>query len=101
MLKELTTENFDKELKQGLKLVEFYTPWCGYCKKEDAELSKLEKIWIGQVNGDNNRELIEKYSISAFPTFLVFKNGQEVQRLSGFKTKEFLMDTLMSYLKTY
>ena len=38
MLVELNEENFDNETKNGLKLVEFYTTWCSYCKKQRIEL---------------------------------------------------------------
>ena len=74
MLKELTSENFNNEIKDGLKLIEFYTGWCGYCKKQKPELEKMDKIWIGQVNADNSPEISAKYKVGAFPTFLIFKD---------------------------
>ena len=49
--------NFEDEIKQGLKLVEFYTTWCGYCKKQLYELEQMKKIWIGQIDADNNTEI--------------------------------------------
>ena len=42
MLKELTNENFNDEIKTGLKFVEFFAPWCGYCKNRKMNLNK----WI-------------------------------------------------------
>lgn len=98
MLKQLTNENFDNETKDGLKLIEFFAPWCGYCKKQEEELNQLEKVWIGQVNTDDNTELAIKYGIHSFPSFLVFKNGKEVERFSGLRKKEDLMNSLMKYL---
>ena len=41
MLKELTNENFNDEIKTGLKFVEFFAPWCGYCKKQEDELKQI------------------------------------------------------------
>lgn len=99
MLRELDENNFTDEIKNGVKLVEFYTSWCGYCKKQNSELEKMEKIWIGQVDADNNSEIASKYGINAFPTFLIFKNGEEAERISGLHTKEDLLNRVMQHLK--
>lgn len=99
MLNELTNNNFDTETKDGLKVIEFYAPWCGYCKKQEEELTKMDKVWIGQVNADNNTELAIRFGIHSFPTFLVMNNGKEVERFSGLRKKEDLMNTVMKHLK--
>lgn len=98
MLKELTNENFNDEIKTGLKFVEFFTPWCGYCKKQEDELKQMDKVWIGQVNTDDNAELAIRHGVHSFPTFLVFNNGKEVERFSGLRKKEDLMNILMKYI---
>ena len=98
MLKELNSDNFNNETKTGLKLVEFFAPWCSYCNKQNQELQQMDKIWIGQVNTDNNAEIAIRYGIHSFPTFLVFDNGKEMERFSGFHKKENLMNILMKYL---
>lgn len=98
MLKELTNDNFHNETKSGLKLVEFYAPWCGYCQKQETELQQMEKVWVGQVNTDDNAEIAIRHGIHSFPTFLIFDNGKEVERFSGFRKKEDLMNILMKYL---
>lgn len=98
MLKELTNENFNDEIKTGLKSVEFFAPWCGYCKKQEDELKQMDKVWIGQVNTDDNAELAIRHGVHSFPTFLVFNNGKEVERFSGLRKKEDLMNILMKYI---
>lgn len=98
MLKELNFENFDDEVKDGIKLVEFYTKWCGYCKKQKPELEQMEKIWIGLVDAEENLRIASEYNVNAFPTFLIFKDGKEAERFSGFKTKEDLMSRIMNHL---
>ncbi len=99
MLKELTKDNFDNEIKEGLKVVEFYAPWCGYCKKQEEELKNLDKVWIGQVNSDDNPELAIRHGIHSFPSFILFKEGKEVERFSGLRKKEDLMNTVMKHLR--
>ena len=99
MLKELNNKNFAEETKKGVKLIEFRTEWCGYCKKQQPELEAMDKIWIGQVDADKEPEISAIYNINSFPTFLIMKNGQEVERFSGFRKKEDLMYKIMNYLQ--
>ena len=99
MLIELNDNNFSEEIKNGVKLVEFYTDWCGYCKKQKTELEAMDKIWIGQVNAEKASNIASKYQVNAFPTFILFKNGTDVERFSGMHSKEKLMDKIMKYLK--
>lgn len=98
MIKNLTKDNFKEETKTGLKLVEFFAPWCGYCQKMQSELVALDKIWIGQVNTDEEAELAIRFGIHSFPTFLIFKDGKEIDRFSGYRKKEELLNYLMRFL---
>jgi len=98
MLRELDLNNFKEETKKGVKLIEFYTSWCGYCKKQQSELNEMDKIWIGQIDADNNEELAAEYGVSVFPTFLILKDGRELERFSGLRKKEEIMQKIMKYL---
>ena len=98
MITKLTKDNFETETKGGLKLVEFFADWCGYCKKQEAELEQMDKVWIGKVNADDENELAIKHGIAGFPTFLVMKDGKEVTRFSGLRSKEELMNILMKFV---
>lgn len=98
MLKTLTKENFNEEIKTGLKFVEFYAPWCSYCRKQEEVLKELDKIYIGQVDTEKEAELAIRYSVHSFPTFLIFRNGKEVERFSGLRNKYDLMNTITKYL---
>ena len=98
MIKKLTKDNFETEVKTGLKLVEFFAPWCGYCQKMQPELEALDKIWIGQVNTDEEAQLAIRLGVHSFPTFVVFKNGKEIDRFSGYRKKDELLNYLMKYL---
>lgn len=98
MLKELNEKNFNDETKSGVKLIEFHTSWCGYCKKQQPELDAMNKIWIGQIDADKEAEIAAKYKVNAFPTFLILKNGQEVERFSGMHKKEDLMAKIMRHI---
>ena len=98
MLTELNSNNFNELTAKGVKLIEFYTDWCGYCKKQQPELENLDKVWIGQVNADNVPSIAAKYNINVFPTFLILKNGKLAERFSGMHKKEDLMSKIMKHV---
>ena len=100
MLVELDEKNFDKNIKTGLKLVEFYASWCGYCKKQRPVIEELSanNIWIGTVNADFNPNLIERFNITGFPAFLLFKEGRIIAALSEYHEKSQLLSSLMEHL---
>lgn len=101
MIKELNEKNFDEITKNGLKLVEFYAPWCGYCQKQKPIMEELSKnnISIGIVNADDNLSLVQKYQINGYPTFLLFKEGNVIANLSGYHEKSQLLSKLIQHLQ--
>ncbi len=98
MITKLNNENFPEETKKGVKLIEFHTSWCGYCKKQQPELEEMGKVWIGQVDADEEPQIAAKYNVNSFPTFVILKDGEEVERFSGMRKKEDLMSKIMSHL---
>ena len=98
MLTELNSDNFEEKTAKGVKLIEFYTQWCGYCKKQKPELEAMDKIWIGQVDADESPSIAAKFNINAFPTFLILNNGAVVERFSGMHKKEDLMAKIMKHV---
>lgn len=101
MIQELNDKNFDTHTKDGLKLVEFYTDWCSFCQKQKPIIEDLSKhgVWIGIINAEKFKNIAKKYDITGFPTFLLFKNGEIISKLSGFHDKSSLITNLMENLK--
>lgn len=100
MLVELNKDNFEQEIKSGLKLVEFYTTWCGYCRNQRIELEEFKEsdMWIGLVDAEESPEIAQKYGIKGFPTFILLKDGQKIATIVGFHTKSQLLNRLMNYI---
>ncbi len=95
-IKELSDANFQAQIKNGVMLVDFWASWCMPCKmmapvlNETAEgLGNTAKI--GKLDVDANRESSAKYGVRSIPTLILFKNGKEVNRFVGVKTKDFLL----------
>lgn len=99
MIYDLNEKNFDEKIKDGIKLVEFYASWCPYCRQEENIINNLNNIWLGKVNSDNNSKLVSEHQIMGYPTFLLFQNGIEIARFSGFHNKEEIEDIIKSYIK--
>ncbi len=98
MIVELDNNNFSEAIKRGIKVVEFYMPTCPYCIQQKQVLDEMENLWIGKVNSQNSPDLIEEFDILSFPTFIIFNNGVEHTRFSGFRTKEQLLDKFLKYI---
>ncbi len=90
MVKEITNEEFEKEvLNEDIVLVDFNASWCGPCRMLKPVLDELgEKHKIVSIDVDNNEELSNKYQISSIPCLILFKNGIEVKRSIGLKSKD-------------
>lgn len=95
-VKTLNTKNFKTQINSGLVLVDFWAPWCGPCKMMAPTLNNIaetenDKVTIGKVNVDHEQQLAQKFGIRSIPTMVLFKNGKEVKRFTGVKSKSFLM----------
>lgn len=95
-IQQLSDANFQDQVKNGVTLVDFWAAWCMPCKmmapvlNETAEaLGKSAKI--GKLDVDSNRESSAKYGVRSIPTLILFKNGKEINRFVGVKTKDFLL----------
>jgi len=94
----LTDENFETEvLKSELPvLVDFFAEWCGPCQMMGPIVEELAKelegkVKVVKVNVDQAPQVSEKYSIMSIPTLILFKNGQIVKQMVGFRGKEDLL----------
>src|SRR4051812_29636079 len=91
-LKEFTDQNFEAEVLNSTEpvLVDFWAEWCPPCKMLTPTIEKLAtdyagKVKVGKMDMDGNREVAIKYNIHNIPTVLIFKNGQEVNRIVGLR----------------
>lgn len=89
---EITQDNFEAMVTAASLpvMVEFGAPWCGPCKRLEPELEKLAAEWdgrvvLGHINVDENPDLAMNYMVMGVPTVLLLKEGEVLERFTGFK----------------
>jgi len=80
-------------------MVDFWAQWCAPCLAAAPVLEELAQEYTGKidfakVDVDANGPLAVKYGIAAIPTMIVFKGGQPVQQILGYKPKKELKKVL-------
>jgi thioredoxin 1 len=87
---ELTKENFDAEVKESALpvLVDFWGPKCGPCMALLPNVHKMAEEYEGKVkfcsvDVSENRRVAIANKVMGLPTFLFWKGGAEVVRISG------------------
>ncbi len=79
-------------------LVDFYADWCGPCLQQapmiDALAAEGFKVVKANVQDKDDRVLADTYGVSALPTLLIFRGGEVVDRLVGFRSLETLRDAM-------
>lgn len=82
-LKHIVSENFAAEVEQaaGPVLVDFWAPWCGYCRRlmpavEAVAAERAGRLNVVKVNIDDAPALAERFEIMTIPSLILFQNGK-------------------------
>jgi thioredoxin 1 len=100
-----TDGNFSTDVLESNQpvLVDFWAAWCGPCKMIAPVIDELAeaydgKVKVGKLNVDENGNTAQQYGVMSIPTILLFNNGEVIERIVGYKTKDELAKIIDSVL---
>ncbi|NPA50534.1 MAG: thioredoxin TrxC [Epsilonproteobacteria bacterium] len=102
---EANTQTFNHFLQNSSipLVVDFWAPWCGPCQmmapafKEAANAFPLKAQFL-KVNTEENPQIAAQYGIRSIPTMIIFKNAQEVDRVSGALPASHIKEWVQRYI---
>jgi len=98
---EITDSTFDEEVLKAdkLVLVDFWAPWCGPCRSIGPALAEIaeekqDQLKVVKVNIDDYQQHAAKFRVMSIPSMIVFKGGEQVERLDGAMPKRMILSRL-------
>ena len=97
----LNNDNFDQvRNNEGIALLDFYADWCGPCRMVlplvDEIAQERDDLLVGKINVNDNPELAREFGVISIPTLIVMKNGKIINRASGARSKEKILELVKS-----
>ncbi|MBX3048729.1 MAG: thioredoxin [Anaerolineales bacterium] len=103
-LHPVTSDTFDSDVLQANQpvLLEFGAEWCQPCRVLEPLLEQLAEDWEGhftfaKLDVDQATEITARYGVLSVPTTILFKDGQEVERIVGLQPKQKLWEKLAAH----
>ncbi|MGZ9130787.1 MAG: thioredoxin [Candidatus Binatia bacterium] len=80
-------------------LMDFWAQWRGPCRALAPIVDALAQQYAGtarfvKLNVDDNPQLVESYRVQAIPTLILFRDGEEKQRMVGAARKELITQAI-------
>lgn len=91
----IKSADIEKNIGDGIQIVNFYAEWCGPCKMLAPILEDISSEYeVFKVNADENKEYMTKEGIQSIPTTRIYKDGKIIDTLTGFVPKEQILNKL-------
>ena len=101
-MKIIKENEFEKEIKEGVTLVDFFATWCMPCRMMGQILEDIAQEFEGKVNivkvdVDENPNLARQFVVMSIPTLIIFKDGEAKEKHIGVWQYEDCIETLKKY----
>ena len=101
----MTDEEFQEIINsQKICVVDFSATWCGPCRMmapvlEDISDKYKNKFQFYQIDIDSAEDIAEKFNVTAVPTIIIFREGKEITRTSGYQDYDTFENFLLNSTK--
>ena len=102
---KLNAGNFDEVVLKSEKtvMVDFWATWCGPCSVmsplvDEVAKEQKDRLVVGKLNCDESMDIGQRYGITGIPAFLIFKDGEVVDKVMGAMPKGELLAAVEKYL---
>lgn len=102
---KMNSEQFENQVRNGSEpvLVEFWAPWCVYCRRIAPALDKIAaqnegKLMVAQINIDDEPVLAAQEQIEVIPTLIIYQNGQALGSIVAPESKARIDDFILENL---
>lgn len=101
-VKELTRDNFNAFIQDGVVLVDFWAEWCAPCKEIAPIIEELSQempeVKFGKMNVDENKQIARAMRVQNIPALYIFNNGNFFDAMVGVQPKKELKSRLQAAL---
>lgn len=100
---EITDDNIEETVKEGVSLIDFWAPWCGPCRMQGPIVEAIAekysgKASVGKCNVDENQKTAAKLGIQSIPTVVLYKDGEIVERFVGVTQEDALSSAIDQHI---
>lgn len=103
---DLGADSFDKEVLEETVpvVVDFWSQTCPHCQRLNPDFEKAadddeSATKFCKVAAQDAMPLFERYQVKAVPTLVIFRDGEELARQSGYRTAEQILEWLKEQLQ--
>lgn len=104
MVTETTDKTFEQDTAKGVTLTDFWATWCGPCRMQSPVVEQLseemsDQVTFNKMDVDANPNTPQNFGIMSIPTLLVKKDGEVVDSIVGYHSKDQLKKILDQYIE--